>query len=325
MGECTCGRKRGETEQTQEAIRLYISAPFFDSNHLWNFPAISIGPIQSGAMQEADAHAGATRAGRWRRRLAPAAAQAAERASSQGAAVAAEADLQPPPTLTPERKPFCGICAWRRARIISSDDEQGMGDWCDSDDPSILRGLHADPGPTWRAIINTYTLSCPTLYRREDGKDWARIPLRIQIKNLYLAESDNGWEYCGILQRPGDSVIAYHNTPLKSLVEPTLAWTGEPIGNGILVDERLRFGICTHGGCSGVNLYSDGGLQTFHSLTTPGWVQLEVACCNTTKLKGGGCGKRYCIRGPGFATCDKAVLRALWVPLRELPSLVWLS
>ena len=289
---------------------------------------------------QCNVQAGARRANRWLRRLAPAAAQAIERGSIQSgamqeaeaqasasravqAAAAAEADLLPPPTLLPERKPFCSVCAWRRHRIRSLDDE--WGEWCDSDDPVVLQGLHAFPGFTWQAIIDTGTLSRPSIQRRHDGKEWARLPLRIRLENQYMAEPDCHWVYCGIAQRPGATVLGFHNTPLNSLVEPTIAWNGEGIGNGILVDERLRFGICTHAGCSGVNVYSDGGLQTFDSLNTPGWVQLEVACCNTTKLKGGGCDTRYCIRGPGFVTCEKAVLKALWVPLVELPSLVWLS
>ena len=75
------------------------------------------------------------------------------------------------------------------------------------------------------------------------------------------------------------------------------------------------------GGHSGVNVYSDGGLETFAGFT--GWVQLEVHCTNTTILKGGR-PNRYCLKGPSGQTCFKAAIVALWVPLDEIPSMVFL-
>ena len=69
-------------------------------------------------------------------------------------------------------------------------------------------------------------------------------------------------------------------------------------------------------------MYSDGGLETF--LGSQGWVQLEVEVCDTTRLSGGRI-NRYCVTGPAFERCEKVVLVALWVPMEELPSIVWLS
>ena len=107
-----------------------------------------------------------------------------------------------------------------------------------------------------------------------------------------------------------------------SLVRGTRSYDDKFTGNGILVDGRLHYGCCSHQGNSGVNVYSDGGLETFHG--SKGWVQLEVRCTNTTKLTGGR-DKRYCVKGTAGAQCLKAALVALWVPMDEVPSMVALS
>ena len=111
-------------------------------------------------------------------------------------------------------------------------------------------------------------------------------------------------------------MIGYHNTRLESLINATTSWSGD-IGSGILVDGRLRYGSCTHNGCRGVNIYSDGGYETFAG--SQGWVQLELLCLNTTKLQGGR-QNRYCIRGPRGAICYKASILALWIPYDEVPT-----
>ena len=90
-------------------------------------------------------------------------------------------------------------------------------------------------------------------------------------------------------------------------------------GNGILNDGRLAYGHCTHDGNSGVNIYSDGGLETFDGSRNRAQIEVE---CNSTKTLSGGRPNRYCIRGPGGEICMNASLRALWVPRDELPSIV---
>ena len=112
-----------------------------------------------------------------------------------------------------------------------------------------------------------------------------------------------------------------HNTKLESLVTATETWQGK-LGNGILVEGRLRYGCCSHENNIGVNVYSDGGLETFDG--SMGWVQLEVLVVNTVKLKGGRC-NRYCVCGPQKEVCHKAAIVALWVPLQEVPPIVYLA
>ena len=87
-------------------------------------------------------------------------------------------------------------------------------------------------------------------------------------------------------------------------------------------NEKSPDGYCTHNGLSGVNVYSDGGLDTFAG--SEGWVQLEVLCTNTTRIPSGR-KKRYCVRGPCGEVCHKAAIVALWVLFDEIPSMVYLS
>ena len=211
----------------------------------------------------------------------------------------------------------CSVCAWRRRLIKTSDDDTDAPLWaCDSAEPVILKGLHQKPSQVWIDIISTDRLCSPSLPVMREGRAWVSIPLRcfttVQHSNMY----DGCW------QHPQDTVIGFHNTKLESLVEPTPSWTGIPNSYGILWDGRLRYGSCTHDTHKGVNLYSDGGLETFDDCT--GWVQLEVRCTNTTKLRGGR-NNRYCVSGPSGDICNKVAIVALLVPLAELPSIVFLS
>ena len=98
--------------------------------------------------------------------------------------------------------------------------------------------------------------------------------------------------------------MAYHNTQLANLIAPNC--NGH--GNGILRDRRLRYGVLTHLKNQGVNVYADGGLETFEGFV--GRVQLEVRVCSTTKLNGGRSG-RYCINGKPGEVCRKAVIEAM--------------
>ena len=142
-----------------------------------------------------------------------------------------------------------------------------------------------------------------------------RFPLRISGGNRDVATCDINWAFEGRALGPRDTVIAFHNTQLASLVHPSI----HGFGLGILMEQRFRFGICTHNGNAGVNVYADGGIETFGS--SSGWVSLEVECCNTTALRGGRPG-RYCVRGPGGDICRKVALRALWVPYEEVPDMM---
>ena len=128
--------------------------------------------------------------------------------------------------------------------------------------------------------------------------------------------------YGGATHSPGDRCVGYHNTKLENLIQPFTPWTQTSIGNGILKDGRLCFGVCTHHGNSGVNVYSDGGYETFQGSVD--WVQLEAEVCDTTRLRDGRI-NRYCVRGPAYEICDKVVLKALWIPFDQLPGIVWLS
>ena len=182
--------------------------------------------------------------------------------------------------------------------------------------------MHRRPSATWETIIETGTLSPPPPpIVRTDGKDWVRIPLRVGPECRTMEYGGNHWVYDGIHHNPGARCVGYHNTRLENLINPATTWNGQ-IGHGILKDGRLFYGVCTHQGNSGVNVYSDGGLETFHG--AEGWVQLEVEVCDVTRLHGGRI-NRYCVKGDAFAPCEKVVLTALWVPMREVPSIVYLS
>ena len=162
---------------------------------------------------------------------------------------------------------------------------------CDSASPTILKGLHLKPNKVWMDIISTARLCSPSRPVVREGRTWLSIPLRLETD---VQCSNCHYFYDGCWKDSHESVIGYHNTRLESLVTATPLWTGMQIGSGILVDGRLRYGCCTHNGCSGVNVYSDGGCETFAD--SKRWVQLEVRCSNTTKLQGGRA-NRYCIRG----------------------------
>ena len=213
----------------------------------------------------------------------------------------------------------CPICAWRRQYIPQDDEATDAPKWtCDSDDPAILRGLHQKPSQVWIDIINTNRLCSPELPVKRGERWWVKIPLRCELQ---VQDSDGHYVYDGVWKDPHQTVRGYHNTKLESLVTATETWKGK-LGNGILVEGRLRYGCCSHENHIGVNVYSDGGLETFDG--SMGWVQLEVLVVNTVKLKGGRC-NRYCVCGPQKEVCHKAALVALWIPLQEVPPIVYLS
>ena len=256
-------------------------------------------------------------------------APAAPGAAAAGAAPTPAAPAAPQDAAQDQawRYQTCDTCTWRRYHIHNCIDQ--FRQWiplacdCAPDLKAVYDGLHANPGQTWREIIETGTLSPPSLpVVRSDGTEWSRIPLRVGPECRVMHYGGNHWVYDGTTYSQGDRCVGYHNTRLESLIHPVTAWNDKPIGQGILKDGRLCYGVCTHHGNSGVNVYSDGGLETFHG--SQGWVQLEVEVCDTTKLKDGRA-NRYCVRGTPFETCEKVVLTALWVPMKELPSIVYLS
>ena len=215
------------------------------------------------------------------------------------------------------RKPeYCLFCTWRRVFILQEEDSTDAPVWaCDSLHPPILHAVHQLPCSIWMAIIATARLCSPSRVVRY-GREWTRVPLRADQK---VECSANAYQYEGRWMWAHQAVAGFHNTRLASLISATHSWDGCTIGKGILWEGRLRYGICTHETNAGVNIYADGGLETFHG--SERWAQLEVHCTNTKKLQGGR-GHRYCANGPFNHVCKKIVLVALWVPFVQVPYFV---
>ena len=216
----------------------------------------------------------------------------------------------------------CPFCSWRRRRIYDVDLPLDYC-YCDSSHPAILQVFHSQPSDQWIDIINTDTLGIPEkpVERPKSSKMWVRIPLRTSEANQVMHWKDDGYKYESMWYEHNEAVVGFHNTPLAALTTPTVDWTGVEHGTGILKDQRLMYGKCEHNGLHGVNVYADGGCETF---VGSGWVSLEVRCSGTTRLRGRREG-RYCVCGPSAETCMNAVLLALWVPFEELPPLVFLT
>ena len=189
-------------------------------------------------------------------------------------------------------------------------------DTCETTDTLVLERLHIVPNLTWQAIISTDRLCAGTFNHVRNGRMWARFPLRC---DPYVEKSNCCYKYEGQWKNPHETVVAYHNTYLERLVSPTRCLDGSNIGKGILLDGRLRYGDQRHGGCGGVHVYSDGGLETFNGNT--GRVQLEVHCTNTMELKRGR-RNRYCINGPKGEICEKASIVAIWILHGEVPPIL---
>ena len=222
------------------------------------------------------------------------------------------------------QRPRCSICAWRRSHIRDGELDEDY-EYCDSSSPHILRGLHADPGPIWRQFIELDVL-CPAempIRRATSERMFLRIPLRIQRENQAI-QFDADYVFENQWKRSYEPVTAYHNTPLNSLVAGTIDFACRQLGQGILRQQRLVYGPGTHGGKSGVSVNTDGCWAFDGAGKVPGWAQLECQCVMTSKLSGGASG-RYCVRGPVNETCLKVVLRALWVPADEIPSMAYLT
>ncbi len=127
---------------------------------------------------------------------------------------------------------------------------------------------------------------------------------------------DEGFQLHGV-DFDGDESVGpvYHNTPLSSLASHN---PFAPGSCGILTEGGLRYGSGSHGHCSGVNFYLDGGLETF----TPGggWISLELYVVKATKLKGRKClAHRYCCTGPVCEPCTYVEVRAVLAFIVETP------
>ena len=138
---------------------------------------------------------------------------------------------------------FCPTCSWRMYYITDNENHEFLAQGCDCapDLTDVYNALHTFPSDTWRAIIETNTLSPPEGYQRSDGTPWARIPLRVSPQCRTMQYGGNHWVYDGLSYIPGDRCVGYHNTSLQSLIRPGKAWNQAPIGNGILNDGRLFF------------------------------------------------------------------------------------
>ena len=143
-------------------------------------------------------------------------------------------------------------------------------------------------------------------------------------------ELGGAYQFEGRDYGPHEPVTVFHNTRLESLVQSTPdqndqnwnPWSHEPvqIGSGILNDQRLYYGTCTHDKRSGVNVNVDGSWAFEYST---GWVALECDAVGTVRLRDSW--KKYCVRGPPYNKCFKVALKALWVPFDELPDFIFLT
>ena len=95
-----------------------------------------------------------------------------------------------------------------------------------------------------------------------------------------------------------------------------------PGSAGIFNDQCLRYGTSTHSGCSGVNFYADGGLETFTNHDH--WIRMELHVCKGQELRGGR-SARYCIVGPGGEPCEWVRIMAIWFQYDTLPEVMQLT
>ena len=116
---------------------------------------------------------------------------------------------------------YCLICTWRRTYIQQEDGSTDAPVWaCDSQHPPILHALHQLPCPIWMAIIATGRLCSPSQVVRY-GREWTRIPLRIDQVDQQIECGANAYQYEGRCLWPRLAVAGFHNARLKRLVRPT--------------------------------------------------------------------------------------------------------
>ena len=213
----------------------------------------------------------------------------------------------------------CKTCQWRR-RNIAGGETDAPADTCDSAHPQILERLHTVPCNVWQEIISSNRLCSPTICIRNDGRKWARIPLRCDTD---VHCGDRCYKFDGRWKAAHETVLAFHITRLDNLVWGTRCWDhGNIIGNGILKDGRLRYGCCKHERNTGVKVCSYSFLDNFVGYT--GKIQLEVQCTGTTILEESGANV-YCINGPKGEICYTAALIAIHILADELPGMIALS
>ena len=112
-----------------------------------------------------------------------------------------------------------------------------------------------------------------------------------QQTQAYSVEDDNGKTH----NLAEATCRMWHFTDIQHLTGPCQPTWRPEYGNGILIDKFMRYGVCTHQNCTGVNVYAYFPSQWFSSGDE--WCVVTLECLPyMTKLKGGAKG-RYCIRG----------------------------
>ena len=185
-------------------------------------------------------------------------------------------------------------------------------------------GLHTEPPPLWRQIVESGKL-CSGRMVVEAGHDWLELPLRGM--NTILDWCDDLFaiqmgpyttpvtrQFCS-----GETISdLYHATRLQSPVQPMRAC---PMGQGILNDGFLMYGSCTHGGLSGVNYYS---VNPQTCTVGDGWSLLKLTVSHGRRLRGGArC--RQCIPGSFGQPCVYTVVDSILVMIEDVPPLVFMA
>ena len=174
------------------------------------------------------------------------------------------------------------------------------------------QGPRREPPQVWKNIIETGMLCSPSEPYRREGSDYLWVSFHLRCPSD-VEQADQSYYYEKEERKPTETVTAYHNTTLESLVNETRLSNGQRVGNGILKDGRLRYGHRTDGG---IMVYSGGGLDTFDGSMK--WVQLELKCSITKRAKGRRT-DRYWVCGTAGEKCEKAALVRLLVPLPKVP------
>ena len=196
----------------------------------------------------------------------------------------------------------------------SSDSEPGPGRLVRL---RFLEAMHTPIPPFWEALLDKNCLLAGDAPCVLAGIRWQRFRCRLAFQEL--ATNWDGWHVEGQYKGPGETVLAWHNTHVRSLLQ---GHENAPGSAGIFNDQCLRHGPSTHSGCSGVNFYADGGLETFTNHDH--WIRMELHVCKGQKLRGGR-SARYCIVGPGGEPCEWVRIIAIWFQYDTLPEVMQLT
>ena len=232
----------------------------------------------------------------------------------------------------------CALCALRRRYIAKHNDDSDSSPEPQSHEPreflipvrrKILDTLHEfpPPGSLWDRILQSEKLMSPRifdhrLYEWRWGPDAVvdRRLLSFDLRNMRDI-SDTPWRYTRMETQSGtedgdfnrtkneDVLIAtgWHITRVSNLVAKNVdTLNAIPASNGILVDNGLRYGSCTHNGNSGVNFFTYFPTD----MLSTGYVALKVDAIHCTKLKGGSA-CRLCSRGPAGEIATTVAVRSV--------------